>query len=66
MYTQSDVIDEGGCYGLQEFARRTGLKRKALRRARDAGLVIRYRHGRAFVLGRDWIEYLEKTEQADS
>lgn len=65
----SAVIDSGeivanASYTLDEFSRRTGLKRDAIRAARHNGLIVTRRHNRAYVLGKHWLEYLEGSEQA--
>ncbi len=58
---ENGVIRSGESYALEEFKRRVGLSTWALRKARSHGLVVRYRHGRAFVLGSDWLDYLAST-----
>ena len=50
-------------YPLSGFTKLVGLKRHAMRAARKAAnergiTLVRYKHGRAFVLGADWLEYL--------
>jgi hypothetical protein len=45
---------------LESFSRNTGLKKTALRMARQNGLIVRRVHGRAFVLGQDWLDYLSR------
>lgn len=52
------MIERGTAYTLDEFSRRTGLRRTALRMARHAGLAVRRAHGRVYVLGSDWLDYL--------
>jgi hypothetical protein len=46
-------------YPLREMEARTGLGRAAFRTARRAGLVVKYAGGRAYVLGADFIRYVE-------
>ena len=46
-------------YSLDDFKDRTGLGNAGLRNARRSGLKVRYAHNRGFVLGADWIQYLE-------
>lgn len=55
-------------YALEEFQQRVGLGRGAMREARRGGLRVRYVHGRAFVLGADWMEYVgsESKEQKNA
>lgn len=48
-------------YPLNDFMRRTGLGEKSLRQARRAGFPVRRYGGRAFVIGRDWIVFLEQS-----
>ncbi len=57
--TECGEITRESCYMLSEFQKRTGMKRDAMRTARRAGLKVRYLHGRGFVLGSDWLAYLE-------
>jgi hypothetical protein len=49
-------------YTLDEIKRRLHIGDAALRSARRAGLTVHYRHGRGFVLGRDWIKYIRSSE----
>lgn len=46
-------------YPLPDLQARTGLGNAAMRTARRAGLVVKYAGGRGYVLGRDFIEYVE-------
>ncbi len=46
-------------YSLDDFKVRTGLGDAGLRNARRSGLKVRYAHNRGFVLGADWLQYLE-------
>lgn len=50
-------LTPGSLYTLDEFSRRTGLKRFALRTARKNGLRVLYVAGRAFVAADDAIAY---------
>lgn len=50
-------------YEKSDFLRRVGLKAHAWRTAVRQGLRVVRCHGRAYVLGRDWIDYL--AAQAD-
>ncbi len=52
------LIEPGVSYRIDEFQKRTGLGRWALRTARRNGLTVRYAGGRAFVNGTDWIAYV--------
>lgn len=55
-------IDERQVYTLDEFKRRVALSDGALRRARRDGLRVRYAHRRGYVLGDDWIRYLQSLD----
>lgn len=59
-------ISVDAIYGLDDFMKRTGLKRDAMRAARRKGLRVIYCHNRAFLSGRDWLSYLDKQAKADS
>ena len=56
-----DEIRPDCLYPLPEFKRRTGLGTHAMRTARRNGLLVRRVGGRAFILGKDFIEHLEET-----
>ena len=53
-----EEIQAGTAYSLAEFSRRVGLRDWGVRAARRAGLRVIHKHGRAFVLGSDWLAYL--------
>lgn len=55
------VIAPDELYTLNAFARRLGIKAATLRSARRAGLKVYYVHKHAYVLGRDWIDYVLRT-----
>ena len=57
---QYGPIEPQVCYPLHEFKRRTGFGDSALRAARHGGLRLHYLHKRAFILGADFIRYLEQ------
>lgn len=52
-------------YTLDELKRRLGFRDAALRAARRQGLRVYRVHGRGFVLGADWIEYVTKSHGRD-
>jgi hypothetical protein len=52
------VINPKELYTLDALKRRLGIRDATLRAARRAGLQVYYKHGRGFVCGRDWIEYI--------
>ena len=54
----SEVVKDRA-YSLDDFKERTGLGDAGLRNARRSGLKVRYAHNRGYVLGADWIHYLE-------
>ena len=53
-------IDPATCYPLADFQRRTGFGDAAMRAARKAGLRVIYVHKRPFILGADFILYLQE------
>ena len=55
----SGIILPEALYTLEAFKRELQIRDATLRAARRAGLHVYYKHGRAFVLGRDWIEYVQ-------
>ncbi|MFV0443670.1 MAG: hypothetical protein ACK5Q5_08880 [Planctomycetaceae bacterium] len=56
------VIERGAVYSLDEFLLRTGLSTAAYKQARRAGLRVRRAHKRAFIIGDDWLSYLESRD----
>lgn len=54
------VINSAEAYELREFARRCRLGEFALREARSKGLRVICVGRRRYVLGRDWLDFLEK------
>jgi len=55
---RTEAIESGKIYPLETFKRISGLKNHAIRQARRAGLRVRRKHGRAFVLGDEFISYI--------
>lgn len=53
------VIDPGRLYSLETFQKVSGLKRAALAAARQNGLVVLRANGRGWILGQDFIRYLQ-------
>lgn len=53
-------IENGATYPLDEFQRRSGLGRHAMRQARKDGLKVRRLGGRAYVRGEDFNTFLEQ------
>ncbi|QDT70347.1 hypothetical protein MalM25_32950 [Planctomycetes bacterium MalM25] len=56
------VVCPDNLYTLTEFKSRVGLSEGALRKARRAGLRVRYAHRRGYVLGGDWIDYVRSLD----
>ncbi|QDV18735.1 hypothetical protein Pan153_33960 [Gimesia panareensis] len=63
---QCGEISSGASYTLSEFSSRTGLKRDAIRSARRNGLRVVYRHNRGYILGRDWLSYIDDQEALET
>lgn len=53
------VIEGDAVYEKQEFLLRANLKQAGWRTARQNGLRVTEVHGRCYVRGRDWINYLQ-------
>ncbi len=54
------VVETGRAYSLTAFRKASGLGTAALREARRTGLVVRRVGVRSFVLGRDFLDWLER------
>jgi len=52
------IIDADAVYEKAEFLRRTNLKQAGWRTARRNGLRVAEIHGRCYVKGSDWHDYL--------
>lgn len=59
LQTSLGPIEPHVCYPLPDLKNRSGMGSTALRTARATGLRVRYVCGRGFVIGRDFIEWLE-------
>lgn len=59
----SGVINPDELYTLKTFTRRLGIRDATLRSARRAGLRVYYVHKHAYIHGRDWIEYVLKSQR---
>ena len=55
---RSGVVNPDQLYTLDAFKRCIDIKDATLRAARRNGLRVSRVHGRAFVLGSDWIDYV--------
>lgn len=53
------VISLNSAYRLDEAKRRLGMSEHAMRQARRRGLKVRYVGRRGYLLGRDWLAFLE-------
>jgi hypothetical protein len=53
------VIEPDAVYTKEEFLARTGLKDESYLQAVRHGLRVTHKHKRVFIIGRDWIEYLQ-------
>lgn len=62
MKVSAEPITPESLYRLDDFQKLTGLGRWAMRTARRNGLKVRRIGGRAYVLGRDFIDYLDTLE----
>lgn len=51
-------------YSKEQWSQATGLGEDALRVARRNGLPLLYCHRKAFVYGKDWIEYVRSAGKA--
>lgn len=58
-------IESDVCYPLPVFMDITGQGRVALKTARENGLPVRKIGNRKFILGRDWLEYVESHGTTD-
>ena len=56
-------VARGTCCRLPVFQEIAGLKRHAMRTARRHGLKVRYVNGMAFVVGDDFLDYLDAMDQ---
>ena len=63
--TEPASIEPDVLYRLDELQRRCGLAKHGMRMARRAGLKVSYLHRRCFVLGRDWIDYVQSHGAAE-
>lgn len=63
--TAPGTIEPDVLYSKAEFMLRSGFREAAMRAARRRGLRILYGGGRSFVLGSDFIKYLN-LQQAES
>ena len=60
----SGIIDPNRLYTLQRFLQTLGVTKATVRTARRAGFTVRYVHKRAYVLGKDWIDYVMKSDNS--
>ena len=57
-----DVIQRGTAYPLSTFQKASGLRTAAMRSLRRKGLKVHYIGGRAYVLGDDFVDFLQKCD----
>lgn len=57
--SKSGIVEVDAVYQKAEFLSRVGLGEAAFRSARRAGLKVAYVHGKAYIRGRDWLDYLD-------
>ena len=57
------AIESGRAYTLPAFRQVTGLGLAAMRTARRRGLRVRHAHGKAFVVGADFLDYLDQYDR---
>ena len=57
-------VEPNVLYPLLDFMARTGLGRTAMRSARRSGLIVRYVGGRGYVMGGDFIAWLQRNGKA--
>lgn len=55
---ETGVIHPEHLYTLTAFTRTLGVRAATVRAARRSGLKVYYVHKHAYVLGKDWIEYV--------
>lgn len=60
------VIDRDAAYSLREFSARAGLNAHALRAARRKGLRVVALGRKRYVLGSDWLRFLEQQAEESS
>ena len=56
------MIERGTVYTLEEFRHRTKLGEWALRQMKKKGFLVHGAGGRKFVVGDDFIDFLQRTE----
>lgn len=56
------VINPDELYTLRTFKRRLGVTDATMRAARRAGLRVHRVHKHGYVYGKDWIEYVLKSQ----
>ena len=62
--SEPTCIRRGECYSLEQFQKLARLGRHGMRAARHAGLRVRRAHGNAYVVGDDWLDYLEAADRS--
>jgi hypothetical protein len=57
-------IERGVAYPLPVFKLRTGLERKSIAKLRDNGMPVRRAGRNAYILGDDFLDALQRNEEA--
>lgn len=60
---RTEPIHRDAAYEKTDFLQRVGLRQAAWRTAKRQGLRTIQIHGRAFVRGEDWLDYLHRMAQ---
>jgi len=63
MKSQANYIAKGQIYAKPQFKEIVGWGEHAFRFARRRGLKVKHTAGRCYILGDDFIEYVEDVEQ---
>ena len=63
---RANSISTDHIYSLESFTELTGFGDAAMRAARKNGLRVLRAHGRAFVYGRDFLDYLSRVNAVGS
>ena len=54
------IVESGKSYPIKTFREITGLGTMAMREARQKGLLVRRVGLRSFILGTDWLSFVEE------
>lgn len=59
--TPTGVVTPDELFTAKAFTQRLGIQASTLTSARRAGLPVYYKHKRAYIYGRDWIDYVRNS-----